>query len=346
MEKNFQGPIKKLFLKWTNRQVFNTLLLIFLAGFLVFPKICLAVDVIENITPEEIEKNLELSQGDAQSLMNTLRQTLTTEVINLWSSNYATDDETAVAAILLKATKIQEVNYFLVDIPIETTKNIIKGTIEIAQIVLVKDFSEVLDKIEKETVKMAVDYGVKALMDNEIKISSGAINFKYLSYKGGEKEVIFQYVIVFHSLGVGTGKVEIRFYSPDSIESPSALKFRNGYSLSIPDLKKDIPPFTVDIAGTVKKDQFDNYQWVDENGQASHPFIKINFPPTVPNLGIKPPTLWERQILNPIESTIKEFEVIIAKTTGKSLGITEIWNKVKSFISEIDFLSPAAIVET
>ncbi|MCX6760512.1 MAG: lamin tail domain-containing protein [Candidatus Nealsonbacteria bacterium] len=346
MEKNLQSPIKKLFFKRTTGQIFNILLLIFLAGFLVFPKTCLADDVIENITIEEIEKNLELPQGDAQNLMNTFRQVFTTEAMNSWGSGYATDEETVAVLMLLKAAKTEEVNYFFTDAPIETIKNIIKGTIEIAQIVLIKDFSAALDKIEKETVKMAVDYGVRALIDNEIKMSPGAINLKYLSCEGEEREAIFQYVIVFHSLNTGRGNVKIRFYSSDFLEAPSPQKHGSMTSLPAPDLRKDIPPFIVDITGIVEKDQFENYQWVDENGQASHPFIKISFPPTVPDLGINPSTLLERQMLNPIESTIKEFEVIIAKTTGKTLGITDIWNKIKSFISEINFLSPAAIVET
>jgi hypothetical protein len=182
MEQNYKSPIKKSFFRAINRQGFNMLLVIFLAAFLVLPKNCLAEGDIENISPEEIEKNLELSQKDAQGLMNTLRQTLTTEVINLWSSSYATDEEIAVAVMLLRAAKIEEVSYFFTDAPIETIKNIIKGTVEIAQIVLIKDFSEVLNKIEKETVKMSIDYSIRALLDNEIKMSPGAITIKYLSY--------------------------------------------------------------------------------------------------------------------------------------------------------------------
>jgi len=344
MEQNYKSPIKKSFFRAINRQGFNMLLVIFLAAFLVLPKNCLAEGDIENISPEEIEKNLELSQKDAQGLMNTLRQTLTTEVINLWSSSYATDEEIAVAVMLLRAAKIEEVSYFFTDAPIETIKNIIKGTVEIAQIVLIKDFSEVLNKIEKETVKMSIDYSIRALLDNEIKMSPGAITIKYLSYNGEEKEVTFQYIIVFHSLEEEKGRVELRFYSPVPIEAPSASKFRNGYSLSMPDLRKDIPPFIVDITGVVKKDLFDNYQWVDENDQANYPSIKISFPPTVLDLGIKPSTLFDRQVLSPIESTIKEVEVIINKTTGKSLGITDLWDQLKSFISKISSFSPASVV--
>jgi len=345
MEQNFKRPIKKLIFRLIKRKNFNILLVIFIAGFLILPRNCISVDDIENITLEEIEQKLELPQRDAQNLMNTLRQTLTTELINLWSSDYASDEETAIAAILLKAVKIEEVNYFFQDAPIEATKNIIKGAIEAAQIVLIKDFSGILDKIEKETVIMAVDYGVRSLLDNEIRMSPGAIKLNYFSYKGDEKEVIFQYVIVFHSLDAEKAGVEIRFYSPSPIEAPSAPKFRNLYSLPIPDLKKDIPPFIVDIVGTVKKDQFDNYQWIDENDERGHPLIKISFPSTVSDLGIKPSALWERQILDPIESTIKETEVIITKTTGKSLGITDIWNEIKSFISKTSIFFPAAIVE-
>ncbi len=46
-----------------NSQFLNILLLTFLAGFLVFPKICLANNLPE-ITPEEIEKYLEMPEKD------------------------------------------------------------------------------------------------------------------------------------------------------------------------------------------------------------------------------------------------------------------------------------------
>ena len=48
-------------------------------------------------------------------------------------------------------------------------------------------------------------------------------------------------------------------------------------------------------------------------------------------------------MLKPIETTIKDVEIIITKVTGKSLGLTDAWNAIKSFVSGIANFSPAAI---
>jgi len=37
---------------------------------------------------------------------------------------------------------------------------------------------------------------MKFLLGNEIRITSGAIKFGYSSYKGSEKEAIFQYIMM------------------------------------------------------------------------------------------------------------------------------------------------------
>ena len=73
----------------------------------------------------------------------------------------------------------------------------------------------------------------------------------------------------------------------------------------------------------------EDYQWVGK------PSIKIDFPSEVPDFGIKPLSRWEKYVLKPIETTIKEVEITITKVTGKSLGLTDIWEGVKLFISKI-----------
>lgn len=326
-----------------NRRFLYIFLLITLVGFLVLPKICLADD-FEDIDLEKMGKYLELSSGDAQKLINTLRQVLTTEGIFLWSSGDVTDEKTAAGVILLNVVKIEILNHLLVSAPIEVTWRIIKGAVEMSRIFLdPSGVSVVLNKLEKETVKRAVAYGMDFLIGNEIRVTPGAINFKYPSKYSGPKEVIFQYVIIYKPIDIKKGRVEIRFYLPDSIEPPDPNKFSK--FLQVPDLQHNLLPFIVEIRGIVEKDEFGNYRWINERGEISHPFVNITFPDNVPDFGIKPLSWWEKYVLKPIESTIKEVEIIITKVTGKSLGLTDIWEEVKKFISKIKSFVPAAVVE-
>jgi len=323
--------------------------LISLLAFLIFPKYSLANN-IENTNLEEMGKYLELNQNDAQNLIDTLRQLFTDKITDLWSSTYATDEEIAVAVILLRVVRIEVLNHLLVEAPLEVIKNLINYSAKIARIFFVEDISVVLDELEKQSVNSAVKYGINALLQKEIKITPGAIKFRYSSYKGYEKEVIFQYIMVYHPLDAKNAAVKIRFYSPNSIEAPDSQKFRVGYSLSVPDIQGNLPPFLVDIDGTVEKTKLNNYNWTKA------PSIKIDFPTTVPDIGIRPLTFWEKHLLKPIESTIKEVEIIITRVTGKSFKITEnfsnaskiinnFWTTIKLTVSNINPLSLATIVD-
>ena len=188
-----------------NKQILNIFLLITLAAFLVLPKICLADD-FENIKLEEISKYLELPEKDAQNLLFTLKQVFTTEGILLWSSGEVTDEKTAAGVILLNVVKVEILNHLLVDAPIEITWKIIKSAIEVARLYLSDDISVILEKFEKESVQRAVVYGMNALLQNEIRVTPGAIKFKYPSKYSDQEEVIFQYVIIYKPIDIKIGK--------------------------------------------------------------------------------------------------------------------------------------------
>ena len=314
------------------RRFFNIFLLISLAVFLVFPQITLSDD-FEEITQEKIEKYLELPENDAEKLLKTLIQVLTNETINLLSSGYSTDEEIAVVVILREVVRIDVLNYLLIDSPIEIIGEIIKNAVEIARLFIAQDVSLVLEKFEKESVQRAVDYGMNVLFQNEIRVTPGAIKFKYTSYQGVEKEATFQYLIIYKPLDVKSGKVAVRFYSLTPIEPPRST-WRTPHSL-----RGDLPPFIVEILGTVEKTELEIYNWTEG------PIININFSETVPDLGIKPLSLWEKYLLKPVETAIKEVEIVITRVTGTSLNLVDLWNKIKSFFSEIKSFSPAALFQ-
>lgn len=326
-----------------NKRFLAIFLLISLAAFLVLPKICLADD-FENINLEKLGKYLELPLGDAQKLMDTLRQVFVTQSILAWSSGEVSEEKTAVAVTLKKVVTMEVLRHLVEDAPLEMLGGVIKEAKTIFCIIYF-DPECLLEKLEKESVKEATEYGMKMLFQNEIRVAPGAIKFKYTSYKGGEKEIILQYVMIYKPESEKRAKVAIRFYMPNSIEAPAPEEKGTITSLPVPDLKKDLPPFIVEITGRVEKNKFDNYQWVDESGRLVHPSVNIDFPPTVPDLGIKLLSTWEKYLLKPIETTIKEVEIIITKVTGKSLPLTKIWNEIKSFLSKINPFGPATVVE-
>jgi len=316
-----------------------------MAAFLILPKICLAED-FENISLEEIKNYLSLPANAVEDLIHSLINLFNSEWINQMASAYSTEEERAVPSILQGAVRAQALNHLLVDAPIEITWGIIKNATKIAKVFLTKDPSIILEELERESVQRAVGYGMSFLLQNEIRITPGAINFKYELQKGGTRETIFQYIMIYKPTNAKSGKLVIRFYSTEYLEPPKnegSIGSKLGFYT---ELTHDLPPFIVDIQGMVE-----NYQWVGQ------PSMKIEFPPEVPDLGIKPLSFWERNFLKPIQTTINDIEVIITKITGISPNIVEnlfkipqiavdIWHKIKSTFSEINPFSPAAIVQT
>ncbi len=316
------------------RRFFYISTLICLTGFLILPNISSAID-FDDITLREIGKYLELPGNKVQDLLRSLINIFHSEWIDLVSSGHLTAEQMAVPSIMKKVVQVQALNHLLTDAPIETTWTIIKNATKIARIFLVKDFSGILSELEKESVKKAIGYGMSILLENEIRMSPGAIEFEYKSREGGKEKVLIQYLMIYKPFDNKSGEMVVRFYSVELLKPPKNEMSYGGMWGIYTELEHDLPPFIVDIRGTVE-----DYKWV------GNPSIDIDFPPEVPDLGIKPLSWWEKYLLKPIENTIKDVEIIITKVTGSSFGLTDIWGEIKSFISKITSFSPAAIVET
>ena len=294
---------------------FLILLLLSLVGSLINSEIIFA-ESSEEFTPEKIKEYLQLSDKDAQKLMETLNQILTNKKSDLLSSENPDPRETAANEILRKGARIQVLNHLLIDAPIEVVGKIVKYAIEIAQIILAKNISlEFWEKFEKETVGKAVEYGMKAFLENEIRITPGVLKYSYSSYKGNEQEVIIQYLIIYKPIDAKQGEVEIRFYSPVTIEPPKS----QGWFLTgtYHELQGDLQPFIVEISGSVK-----DYKW------AGNPLVKITFPESVPDLGIRPVGFWDKNVLNPIKESLKETNFVFQKIFGKTSKVKE---KIQGF---------------
>ena len=329
-----------------NKRFLDIFLLIFIAGFLILPNICPGEDFKE-ITLEQIEKYLTLPEIDAKRLIQTLIQTFTTETLELESSGTSIDAEMDVVTLLRGVSRGDISDYLLIDLPIEISKNILD--------VLVTYFTKgpggLFEKFEKMTVNEAKQY----LLQEQIRVAPGVIGLRYISHKGNLQETTLQYIIIYQPVTANRAKVVMRFYSPLSIESPkskSSLGYMTGGLFNL----QQIFPFIADLTGLVERGKLSEFYWIDEEGNRFYgspsdlipvkPKIKITFPESVPDLGIKPLTFWEKYVLKPIETQIKDIEVIITKVTGKSLNLVGILDKIKSFFSKINPPAPAALIET
>ena len=314
-------------------------LLVFLPGFLFLPNIGFA-QIFQDIKSDSIEKHLELQGRDAQDLLMTLIQKFTDKKIDLETSGISSARERAVPCILRKAVRINVLNHLLKDAPIEITGKIIKTGLSIAKLFFAKDISVFIDEFEKQALKIAINKGMNFLFVQDIRISPGTMEFKYISQNKNEKEIVFQHIIIYKSLTPEKGKAQIRIYSPESIEPPKVEGSFGGMWGIYHEFEKDLSPFIVSIQGTVEKIGSSGFRWIDG------PDISIDFPETVPDLGIKPLGFWEKHFFKPIETEIKKIKIVITKITGESPEINEndilefsdavrsIWDKAKTFFSK------------
>ncbi|MDD3548826.1 MAG: hypothetical protein PHY96_02660 [Candidatus Pacebacteria bacterium] len=313
------------------RRFFNVATLFFLTVLLVFPNISLAED-FDDITLRETAKYLELPGDRVHELINSFISVFHSEWTKLMIDPASSAEKTAVPIIMKRVVQIQVLNHLLVDAPIKTTFMIIQGATKAARVLLLQDYSHILNELEKESVNKAVDYGMSVLLENEMRMSPGAIEFEYEPRQGGKEKALIQYVIVYRLSDTKNGEIIVRFYSPDSLKPPKNKGSYWGALVMYTELEDDLPPFIVDVRGNVE-----NCKWVGQ------PTIEIDFPPEVPDLDIRPLSFWERLVLKPFEATIKDVEVIITKITGQKVGLIDTWDTIKSFVSGIANFSPAAI---
>ncbi|MDD5145184.1 MAG: lamin tail domain-containing protein [Candidatus Pacebacteria bacterium] len=311
------------------------LLPIFLTVVFVLPGSCAAYDQVD-VDIHDLSKHLELPNDKVEEVLHYLIGVFHSDWVNLEISGQSTAEQRAVPQIMKKAVRVQALNHLMVEAPLDIAWGIIKGALKIAKLVGTQtvDISDMVGEIEKESVKKAIAFGMEKLFENNIRVTPGAIEFKYNSRDKKVKSVIIQYIVIYKPIDKKTGDLEIRFYSPKSL-TPPENKGSAGMSIGMcTDLTHDLPPFIVTIQGKAE-----NYKWL------GNPVVKTEFPSEVIDFGIKPVGLIEKKFLKPLEQTIKEVEIIITKATGKTFGIVDTWNKIKDFFAKNNPFSPAGLVQ-
>lgn len=325
------------------KPLFVICLLIILTGVFVLPRNSQAID---------IKGELELSENDTKNILHSFIQLFTNELVYLRASADYKPSHQAVLVILKKAIQEDILRYLLLDAPIDVTVKITKNAIKIGRLFYAMDVSVVLEEMEKQTVKMAVEYGMNFLLQNEIRITSGAIKAAYESYKKNPREYVFQYIITFKPAANNQGNMAVEIYSPSHIEPPlnkGSLTTGTPWPISewLGQGNTELPPFVLTIQGEVKKTELDYYNWTGS------PRVEISFPENVPDLGFKPLSFWEKHLWKPLLEKVKEANVVLEKTlavpaaklgeglqsTAVKIGqaikntISEVGNKIKSFLA-------------
>ena len=273
-------------------------LLICLAGFFIFPQISYASEY-------------ELSEIQANNILNSCQQKLIDEWIDITcSSDFSEPEKQAALFLIRNGIQKKELAYWLEQVPKEYLKTLIKTG---AFLLFNPDISEILNKIEKETVKQAVKIAKDWLLQNEIKIANGPLKYSYISYKGNIQEPNFHYILSYHYLNNNKSEIIIEFYSPERVEpqkTTSSMLWVGRSSWDLEDwLKKGnekLDPFTVKVKGKVD-DFYGGYVW-DESSK-----VEVIFSEQVPEYPFEPePTsFWgkiKKAIENEVSGTVQDFK--------------------------------------
>lgn len=279
-----------------------------------------------NIEAKETSNNLKFENTKAQSLMRYLPDIFHDKKIAIFSQQSSPEEELALV-FLIKSSKINSLNYGLVDLPIKISKEIIK----ISKLFSISSISELLGEIEKISTNLAKEKILSFLLQHEIQIAGGAINYPYKDKDNETQEFYIQYLLTFYpDRNKEDGSVIINFYS-NKIANPHILGISIGGMTTENYSEKMDPldPFIATVSGKVKKGYLNLYEWEDS------PSVEITFPEEVPDLGIKPLSFWERQILEPIFKIKNDIQFFVKKTMNIDLDLDKIKEVVINIFDKI-----------
>ncbi len=223
-------------------------------------------------------------------------------------------------SLLKEIMRSDFMEYTLYDLPVDVSFSLIAQTIDISKIIASGDVGSIIKKVEKESVNFAVSYLNDYFSKEKVKVSYGAIDVDYKTPYGNNDSVI-QYIMLYTPTNNSGGKLVTRIYSSKPIIPPNSY---NGYGLTAGFYNElspgeKIPPFIVEISGEINKSELGEYGW------NYHPRIDLIFSNNVPDFKLKPPTLVEKYIINPIQEKLKEIGSIF-NFFGGSTEFVEVLN--------------------
>ncbi|MFA5349004.1 MAG: lamin tail domain-containing protein [Candidatus Paceibacterota bacterium] len=291
------------------RRLKNAFLVVFL--FSVFP--------VFNILAEE---DLLLSNYDANFILNRLPKVMTDQWIDS-IVQVKSGKEQAAIVILKQASQQRTFNYLLKQAPKEVVKEVARVGWQIYNIGSGSELHEIIGSFEKETANEAVNYLLKIIKEQKLKISFGDFEVEYQTINEDFSKNTFQYIIVYKPVTETQGLVTIRIYSPDNLTPPKskgdpwsgAINY-TWFSDTEIEKSKIIPPFIAQISGSMerKKSGYWQKEIIHEYSFSGSPGLTITFPETVPKFEF-PEEGWLGNIL----SSAKDKLQTIAELLGASL---------------------------
>ncbi|MDD4409166.1 MAG: lamin tail domain-containing protein [Candidatus Pacebacteria bacterium] len=241
---------------------------------------------------------LELSKLESEKILSGLPKILNDE----WKDaiEKGNSREAVAYSFLKRATTFETWDYLLADLPAESLIKLLKAYKDYSADESV--FGAVLAQVEKLSVDKANEYLRKYLVKNNAKISFGAI-------KGGfskdNKEIIFQYILIYVPGEGENGNVFARFYSPEEILLPLP-KSSYGSAIGLYSDQEKIGPFMLEAKGSTKNDYFKQISW----DYTKETILNVIFDKDVPDLRITPLSWQQEYIYDPIRKSIENIPFI------------------------------------
>jgi hypothetical protein len=267
--------------------------------------------------------DLLLSNYDANNILGSLPRIMTDEWITSIVEAKSGKEQAAIV-ILKKAAQQNKLNYLLEQAPKEVMKEVARVGWQIYSIGSATELSEIIGGFEKETVKESVDYLLKVLKEQQIKISFGDFDVEYETIDSTIVKSGLQYIMIYKPITETSGRIVIRIYSADALTPPkskgdpwSAAINYTWFSDSEIEASKHIPPFIAEINGPVERRKTGYWQKeiIHEYDIASSVGVNLNFPSIVPRFEFPEEEGWLGKIL----SSVKEKFQWIADLLGAGL---------------------------
>jgi len=295
-------------------------LLFFCAIFLIFP-----IFVFAN--------NIELKQVEEDKILQSLIQIFKNNWINNTTSNDFSLTEQSILTIFEKQIQKHVFNSILG----EVGKEGLGWALRVCAVVLEPNAGVMLGEFEKLTVDAAKTYAMDWLLQNEIKIGNGNLDFIYKTIDGKFESGFFPYIIAYKPISKSSGEVAMSIYSAETIKAPGqtlAYQWEGGID--------EIPPFILEIKGKVNKTDLGAYEW------SRGPEFNFIFDQPVPRFNFKEPTIADK-IKSQLEKmgNIIEAALDIGKgTIKKTVGVAQsAWGKITSLLTLIKKLGGGSLAD-
>lgn len=279
--------------------LFGATLVVGLICFLVTPSVVLAEFNLFGFSKEENPQTF--SEFQAKNILTQFSKKIFNHWNNLKSNGYSDPRETTAFSFLKQAINYDVWNYLFQDLPIETSIKVGKALAEIIQVVTSDNSIKLaMEKLERESVRMSVDYIKKELFKYDIKTAFGATKVRY-NVDGKKIDTSFQYIMAYTPIDDKKGTIVARIYSPYELDPPETSASYGLATGTVNDLApgQKISPFVVEFKGVISNNNFSwYYQWEGE------PEIRIYFPDKVPDFGFKSIPWYDKYVINPIKKAV------------------------------------------